>query len=148
MKKNVWILKSRKPQDRDGRMTIVFLLLFILLTHLQFNEKSTLGRNIKFLCYTPDKLLYLEEQDKVSLLPRSLPLCYYPFFLLPLPINRADKELLMTIKGVGPSLAETIVQHRQKTDVISNADDLRKIPGIGGKRAAALVNELTFDKAE
>jgi competence protein ComEA len=77
-----------------------------------------------------------------------LPLTYYPFFFLPPPINSADKELLMTIKGVGPALAETIVTHRQTFGPILNIDNLQAIHGIGRKRATSLANELVFDKPE
>lgn len=102
----------------------------------------------KYLRYTPDKLLHLTDERISTRGQEPPPLCYYPFFFLPLPINTADKGLLMTMKGVGPTLAENIIQYRQKNYEIANIDDLRKIPGIGGKRGDALANEVTFDKAE
>ncbi|MFH0784734.1 MAG: helix-hairpin-helix domain-containing protein [Pseudomonadota bacterium] len=137
-----------KEQQRDGRLTIILLLLFVFLSHQLLTRKNTLNLNIKYLNYTPEKLFYLRDEEKAAFLPELLPFCYYPFFFLPPPINSADKALLMTMKGVGPTLAESIIQYRQKAHVIANIDDLQKIPGIGGKRAVALANELTFDIAE
>ncbi len=146
----MWLnfFKQREQQERDGRMTIVFLLLFVLFSHQQITRINTLMPKSKYLSYTHDKLLYLTDEEKSACHPEPPPLCYYPFFFLPPPINTSDKELLMTMKGIGPALAENIIQYRQKADVLSNIDDLRKIPGISGKRAAALANEVTFDTAE
>ncbi len=144
--------ESGENQQRDGRLTIVLLLVFLLLVwslshHLSF-ATHTIIRNNKIIGVTQDKRLHLKEDEKITLYPESLPICYYPFFFLPLPINSADKELLMTIKGIGPGLAESIVNYRHKAGPIRSIADLRGIPGIGGKRAASLATEMVFDIAE
>lgn len=54
----------------------------------------------------------------------------------------------MTIKGVGPQLAETIVNHRKNVGPILNSGQLQEIHGIGRKRAAFLATQLVFDTAE
>ncbi len=144
--------ETGEDQQSDGRLTIVLLLVFLLLLwrlsqQFGFQENILLRNNI-ILDVTHEKLLYIKEDEKKSQHPESMPICYYPFFFLPLPINSADKELLMTIKGVGPTLAESIVTYRHKVGPILNINDLQEIPGIGGKRATSLATELVFDKVE
>ena len=143
---------KEEEQQRDGRLTIVLLLSFWLLL-LSFNHQQNHKMNLLIhrgmqLELRPDKQLYLKQEAILTQHPESLPLFYYPLFFLPLPINSVDKDLLMTVKGVGPVLAENIVSHRQKFGPILNIVNLQAIQGIGQKRANLLANELVFDKAE
>lgn len=55
--------------------------------------------------------------------------------------------MLMTVKGIGPTLAESIVYHRRHSGSIKSAADLTLIPGIGAKRAASLTPFLEFSEA-
>lgn len=68
------------------------------------------------------------------------------FFFQAIPINSADRELLMTVKGIGPALAGAIIAHRQRFGPLQDIEDLTKIPGVGSKRAAALAPFLLFDE--
>ncbi len=45
-------------------------------------------------------------------------------------LNRASKEELMTLPGIGQSKAELIVQYREETGKFSNINDIMKINGI------------------
>jgi competence protein ComEA len=46
-------------------------------------------------------------------------------------INTADVKALMTLQGVGRSLAEKIVQYRDAHGPFRKAADLRKVEGVG-----------------
>jgi len=46
-------------------------------------------------------------------------------------INTADKETLMSIKGLGERRAEAIIQYREKNGPFTNIDQLAEIRGIG-----------------
>lgn len=46
-------------------------------------------------------------------------------------INTADKETLMTIKGVGERRAEAIIQYRQEHGPFTSVEQLAEIRGIG-----------------
>ncbi|GKU79753.1 hypothetical protein L3i20_v241500 [Paenibacillus sp. L3-i20] len=48
-------------------------------------------------------------------------------------INRATKEQLDQLKGIGPSKAEAIVNDREKNGLFKNVDDLLRVKGIGKK---------------
>jgi len=46
-------------------------------------------------------------------------------------INTADVKSLMTLTGVGRSLAEKIVKYRDEHGQFKKATDLRKVEGVG-----------------
>jgi competence protein ComEA len=54
-------------------------------------------------------------------------------------VNRADLAELITLPGVGPRLAEAIVEERRRHGPFRSPDDLRRVRGIG----PALVTRLT-----
>lgn len=50
----------------------------------------------------------------------------------PVNINSADARTLeMELRGVGPSLAQAIVDDREANGVFASADDLERVKGIG-----------------
>ena len=52
----------------------------------------------------------------------------------PVDINRADAvTIAKELDGIGPSRAQAIVQYREKNGPFKNADELRKVKGIGDK---------------
>jgi competence ComEA-like helix-hairpin-helix protein len=66
-------------------------------------------------------------------------------FFRPIPINRAEKEILTALPGIGPVLPEKIVQRREKNGPFRSPDELLDIPGIGPKKLAGLRDHLIFD---
>jgi len=63
----------------------------------------------------------------------------------PLPINTASNEDLCFIKGVGPALAQKIIDYREKNGNFHTAKDLEKVPGIGAKKRQAMEEFVRFD---
>lgn len=68
-----------------------------------------------------------------------------PLLFQKIHVNTADRELLQTIKGVGPSLADAIVISREKSGPFHSGEDLEKIKGVGEKKAVYLSKQLLFD---
>lgn len=133
----------------DDRLTVMLCLMFGLLLYdlidgphcALFKEKMGNGPP-KYLHFVhPNQLVVANRSDRGD---GPVPAYYTPFFFLPVPINSADKELLMTIKGIGPALAETIVSYREQFGPFKNSLDLQNLHGIGARRAAGLATELTF----
>ncbi len=60
----------------------------------------------------------------------------------PLDINRATAEELETLPGVGPALAERILDYRQKTGGFKKVEELLKVPGIGPKKLAGIKSKI------
>jgi DNA uptake protein ComE-like DNA-binding protein len=74
----------------------------------------------------------------------SVPARYSPFFYAAMPINSSDKDMLMTVQGIGPVLAKDIVTYRRHSGPFTSSDDLLRLPGVGPKRAAKFAAEFTF----
>jgi len=63
----------------------------------------------------------------------------------PISINTASKEDLCFIKGVGPSLAQKIIEHREAKGSFRSGKDLEKVSGIGAKKRMAIEEFVKFD---
>jgi competence protein ComEA len=61
---------------------------------------------------------------------------------IPLPLDRASSVDLERIPGVGPRRAEAIVAERVRSGAYASPADLERVPGIGAKTAAALAPYL------
>lgn len=59
-------------------------------------------------------------------------------------INSADKSELDGLPGVGPALAERIIEYRQKNGSFSDIDDLKKVPGIGSSKFEKMQEKITM----
>ena len=46
-------------------------------------------------------------------------------------INTADKDKLCELTGVGPTIAERIIQYREKNGPFKSVDELINVKGIG-----------------
>ena len=64
---------------------------------------------------------------------------------LPVHINSASIDELCALNGVGPKLAEKILDTRNALGTFKNAEDLQKVPGIGKKKLEKLLPGLIFD---
>ena len=60
-----------------------------------------------------------------------------------LDINLASVEDLTTLPGIGPALAQRIVDYREQNGRFSSVEELRNISGIGEKRLNAILEYIT-----
>lgn len=58
-------------------------------------------------------------------------------------INTAGPEELDTLPGIGPSLAQRIIEYRQQHGPFRSIEDLQNVPGIGDKRWETLKDLIT-----
>jgi competence protein ComEA len=63
----------------------------------------------------------------------------------PINVNTASFDDLCFIKGVGPSLAQKIIDHRENKGSFRSAKDLEKVSGIGAKKRQAIEEFVKFD---
>jgi competence ComEA-like helix-hairpin-helix protein len=101
---------------RDERQVILFLITIALL-----------GAGINFLIkrYSSLKTVISLEQNigKIDL-------------------NKADKEILMSIVGIGEKLAQRILEYRRENGDFSELEELKKIKGISAYRFDKLKDSI------
>jgi len=58
-------------------------------------------------------------------------------------INRATLSQLQTLPGIGPVLAQRILDYREENGSFTSPADLTKVAGIGTKRLEAILDHIT-----
>jgi len=61
-------------------------------------------------------------------------------------INKASEKELMTVRGIGETLAKRIVQFREEHGPYNRAEDLMKVQGIGEKSFEKIRPYITVGK--
>ena len=61
-------------------------------------------------------------------------------------VNTADAETLETLTGVGPALAQAIVDYRAAHGAFRSAEDLLLVKGIGEAKLKGFRTEITFEE--
>lgn len=59
-------------------------------------------------------------------------------------INTADADKLATLKGVGPALAQRIIDYREQNGAFKSIDEIKNVRGIGEKKFAAFQDKITI----
>ncbi|MBD3868252.1 MAG: helix-hairpin-helix domain-containing protein [Acidobacteria bacterium] len=62
-------------------------------------------------------------------------------------LNSASREQLMQVKGIGPALADRIVEFRKEHGPFRRVEDILKVRGVGEKSLAKLRPHLKVDKS-
>ncbi|MDR1740927.1 MAG: ComEA family DNA-binding protein [Synergistaceae bacterium] len=61
-------------------------------------------------------------------------------------VNTASAEALVSVNGIGPSLAGRIIEYRTLHGPFNSVDELRKVKGIGAKTLEAIRGRLTVGR--
>ena len=59
-------------------------------------------------------------------------------------VNTADSAELEKIRGVGPSIAERILQYRSENGPFKQVEDLTKVRGIGSAKFEKMKNQISL----
>ncbi|MHB1167288.1 MAG: helix-hairpin-helix domain-containing protein [Carboxydocellales bacterium] len=62
----------------------------------------------------------------------------------PIDINSANLGQLDTLPGIGPTLAQQIIEFRDTNGPFKSIQDLQKVPGIGAKKFEQLANSVVI----
>ena len=58
-------------------------------------------------------------------------------------INTADSERLQSLSGIGPALAQRIIEYREQNGAFKTIDEIKNVRGIGDKRFADIKDKIT-----
>jgi uncharacterized membrane protein len=92
-----------------------------------------------------NQVIYAFKTDTDISQPASLPPAVANIFFQPIPINSANKSILTSLPGIGPVLAEKIVQRRNQYGPFTSKKELMQIGGIGPKKYGLLIDRITLD---
>jgi len=147
-----YLFNSELQEDpkKDKRFTLILMIgaVFLLVYAMKImgwytSEKAAAEGYALKIDNTSLSVIAQNAQEKEH--TSSIPWDFTPFFFEKMPINRADKEALMIVKGVGPKLAESILQSRLENGPIEESTDLLKIKGVGPKRAMYFQKMFDFN---
>jgi predicted flap endonuclease-1-like 5' DNA nuclease len=149
---------SQADRDtRDWRVPIlVFLAVGIGLVHRPAGEGRTpasysinvdCGKSV--VVRTEQSITVLRGQGQTPVTAKTacadIPPRLSLLFDQPMPINRADQTTLTMLPGVGPHLAQRIINTREKLGRLSGQEALTSVPGVGPKLTARLMPMICFD---
>ena len=111
------------------------------------NANQTPPYNRQYLTWDGSHITVINNKYSAeSLISKNgLPPELCPLFFHPIPLNSADRELLITLPGVGPATAELILRKRLELGRIISNNQLLSIKGIGEKTAAKIEQYSTYD---
>lgn len=92
-------------------------------------EKLTDGQHI----HIPTKEILLQEKNFSGTSSGDL-----------VNINTADVEQLATLKGIGPAMAQRIIDYREQNGKFKTVDELKNVRGIGQKKFDTLKDKITI----
>ena len=61
-------------------------------------------------------------------------------------INTADRDALMTLKGIGEKKAQAVIAYREEHGGFESTEELMKVKGIGEKTFAGLKDKVTVGR--
>ena len=62
----------------------------------------------------------------------------------PVSVNKADSEDLQTVRGIGPALAERIIEYRTTNGGFKSLDQLKEVKGIGDLKFEKIKDQITL----
>jgi len=93
----------------------------------------------------PEQTVFAIQENGDSPEAANLPPEVANIFFLPISLNRADKNILSTLPGIGPVLAERIVKRRKEKGPFRSMDELLQVTGVGPGKLAQLAELIFID---
>lgn len=126
-------------------LTLLFCSLFFLwLSFSSLFSGDRGGACSLTLCESVDNSLSFVERSQQKTEPEKHSAALTPFYFEPIPINYCDKDLLLSVSGIGPVLAESILETRERIGSFKTQADLLQVSGIGESRMNLFASSFSF----
>ena len=126
-----------EKEERNGKVGGVYLVLAALTVlfavSLAFLHKTSYEGTV----HGDYTVSVQEKTDEITAPTRVL-----------VNINTADAEELETLTGIGPALAQAIVDYRAEHGAFRSAEDLLLVKGIGEAKLEGFRAEITLEEEE
>ena len=126
-----------EKEERNGRVCGVYLVLAALTDLFAVSLAFLHKTSYEGTAHGDYTVSVQEKTDEITAPTRVL-----------VNINTADAEELETLTGIGPSLAQAIIDYRAGHGAFRSADDLLLVKGIGEAKLEGFRAEITLEEEE
>ena len=106
---------------------IILFLLTLLIVGLSFGlyQNKTPSVNVEINSFTPDSNIPWQSK-KIN-------------------INEADAQTLVSLNGIGHTLANRILEYRSRNGYFRSVEELKKVKGVGNKLFERIKDEVCVE---
>ena len=126
-----------EKEERNGRVCGVYLVLAALTVLFAVSLAFLHKTSYEGTAHGDYTVSVQEKTDEITAPTRVL-----------VNINTADAEELETLTGIGPALAQAIIDYRAGPGAVRSADDLLLVKGIGEAKLEGFRAEITLEEEE
>ena len=126
-----------EKEERNGRVCGVYLVLAALTVLFAVSLAFLHKTSYEGTAHGDYTVSVQEKTDEITAPTRVL-----------VNVNTADAEELETLTGIGPSLAQAIIDYRAGHGAFRSAEDLLLVKGIGEAKLEGFRAEITLEEEE
>lgn len=126
-----------EKEERNGRVCGVYLVLAALTVLFAVSLAFLHKTSYEGTAHGDYTVSVQEKTDEITAPTRVL-----------VNVNTADAEELETLTGIGPALAQAIVDYRAGHGAFRSAEDLLLVKGIGEAKLEGFRAEITLEEEE
>lgn len=126
-----------EKEERNGRVCGVYLVLAVLTVLFAVSLAFLHKTSYEGTAHGDYTVSVQEKTDEITAPTRVL-----------VNINTANAEELETLTGIGPALAQAIIDYRAGHGAFRSAEDLLLVKGIGEAKLEGFRAEITLEEEE
>ena len=126
-----------EKEERNGRVCVVYLVLAALTVLFAVSLAFLHKTSYEGTAHGDYTVSVQEKTDEITAPTRVL-----------VNINTADAEELETLTGIGPALAQAIIDYRAGHGAFRSAEDLLLVKGIGEAKLEGFRAEIILEEEE
>ncbi len=126
-----------EKEERNGRVCGVYLVLAALTVLFAVSLAFLHKTSYEGTAHGDYTVSVQEKTDEITAPTRVL-----------VNVNTADAEELETLTGIGPALAQAIIDYRAGHGAFRSAEDLLLVKGIGEAKLEGFRAEITLEEEE